>query len=215
MPETRLHKQVIGLGFTGLGEAGDGSEKQHESALAVANAQDKRVARQKRDLIRIFRKFGVGYRWWGRYRTGPVLIRPHRSWVVIIALFGPTCGIGAAAAEPAPSPHVSFDGSALTFDFPSVQVGVAEYEDGPTGATVILFRKPVLAAVDVRGGAPGTVNTDLLRLGLDDPVVNAITLAGGSAYGLSAATGVANALKEKTRDPADGKTSRSCLPRSF
>ncbi len=126
-----------------------------------------------------------------------------RSWIIFTALLGAVCA--AFAAAPAPSPHVSSDGPALDFDFPSVRVGVAEYEEGPTGATVILFRKPVMAAVDVRGGAPGTVNTDLLRLGLDGPVVDAITLAGGSAYGLSVATGVANALKEKTADPGNWK----------
>jgi 6-aminohexanoate-oligomer endohydrolase len=133
------------------------------------------------------------------------LFMARRSWVVATSLLGTVCGVFAAAAEPSPSPHVSLDGPALTFDFPSVQIGVAEYEEGPTGATVILFRKPVMAAVDVRGGAPGTVNTDLLRLGLDDPVVDAITLAGGSAYGLSVATGVANALKEKNADPGNWK----------
>jgi 6-aminohexanoate-oligomer endohydrolase len=105
--------------------------------------------------------------------------------------------------QPVPVPRVSIDGPALTFDFPSVQIGVAEYEEGPTGATVLLFRKPVMAAVDVRGGAPGTVNTDALRLAYDAPFVNAITLAGGSAYGLAFATGVANALKEKTSAPGD------------
>jgi L-aminopeptidase/D-esterase-like protein len=124
---------------------------------------------------------------------------------VVIALLGAVCGVAAAAAESVPSAHVSLDGPALAFDFPAVQVGTAEYEEGPTGATVILFRKPVMAAVDVRGGAPGTLNTDLLRLGFDDPVVHAITLAGGSAYGLSVATGVANALKEKTADPGNWK----------
>jgi L-aminopeptidase/D-esterase-like protein len=104
---------------------------------------------------------------------------------------------------PLPVPRVSFDGPALTFDFPAVQIGVAEYEEGPTGATVLLFRKPVMAAVDVRGGAPGTVNTDALRLAYDTPFINAITLAGGSAYGLAFATGVANALKEKLVAPGD------------
>ena len=98
-------------------------------------------------------------------------------------------------------PHVSFDGPALTFDFPEVQIGVAEYEEGPTGATVLLFPKPVMAAVDVRGGGPGTVNTDLLRLAYDAPFINAITLAGGSTYGLSVATGVANVLKERIANP--------------
>src|SRR5271169_6350182 len=70
-----------------------------------------------------------------------------------------------AQAQPAQAPpvaRVSFDGPALTFDFPAVQIGVAEYEEGPTGATVLLFRRPVTAAVDVRGGAPGTVLTDVL-----------------------------------------------------
>ena len=104
---------------------------------------------------------------------------------------------------PVPVPRVSFDGPALTFDFPAVQIGVAEYEEGPTGATVLVFRNPVMAAVDVRGGAPGTVNTDALRLAYDQPFVSAITLAGGSAYGLSFATGIANALKEKTAAPGD------------
>jgi hypothetical protein len=41
----------------------------------------------------------------------------------------------------------------LTFDFPAVRVGVAEYDDGPTGATVFYFPKPMKAAVDVRGRA--------------------------------------------------------------
>lgn len=124
--------------------------------------------------------------------------------VLVIALLCPLWGT-AAGAPAAPAPHVSLEGPVLTFDFPGVEVGVAEYEEGPTGATVILFRKPVLAVVDVRGGAPGTVNTDALRLGADDPIVDAITLAGGSAYGLSVATGVANALKERNADSGNWK----------
>src|ERR1700722_15130608 len=106
-----------------------------------------------------------------------------------------------SSTEPLPVPRVSFEGPALTFDFPAVQIGVAEYEEGPTGATVLFFRNPAMAAVDVRGGAPGTVNTDALRLAYDQPFVSAIALAGGSAYGLAFATGVAKALKEKTPAP--------------
>ena len=71
--------------------------------------------------------------------------------------------------QPRLVPHVSFDGPALTFDFPGVKVGVAEYEEGPTGTTVLYFPTPVVAAVDVRGGAPGTLNTEALRLAYDDP----------------------------------------------
>jgi L-aminopeptidase/D-esterase-like protein len=123
--------------------------------------------------------------------------------MAIGAVCGAICAAGGARAEPLPAIDVPVDGPSLTFDFPAVQIGVAEYEEGPTGATVLRFAKPVLAAVDVRGGAPGTVNTDALRLGYDDPFVSAITLAGGSAYGLSVATGVADALKERAEDPGD------------
>jgi L-aminopeptidase/D-esterase-like protein len=89
----------------------------------------------------------------------------------------------------------------LNFDLDGVEIGTAEYADGPTGATIFHFPKPVMVAVDVRGGAPGTINTDALRLAYDEPFVDAITIAGGSSYGLSVATGVAEALKESRKDP--------------
>src|SRR5262245_19018209 len=90
-------------------------------------------------------------------------------------------------------PRTSFEGPAVEFDFPSLRIGVAEYEEGPTGTTVFYFPKRVFAAVDVRGGAPGTLMTDGIRFGYDDtdsPWVDAICFAGGSCYGLEAATGV-------------------------
>jgi L-aminopeptidase/D-esterase-like protein len=102
------------------------------------------------------------------------------------------------ASSPRPVPRTSFEGPVLEFDFPGVGIGVAEYDEGPTGATVFHFREPVMAAVDVRGGAPGTLNTDALRLSYDSAFVNAISFAGGSSYGLAAATGVADAIKERT-----------------
>ena len=123
--------------------------------------------------------------------------------MTIAAVCGAICAAGAVRAESLPAIDVPVDGPSLNFDFPAVQIGVAEYDEGPTGATVLRFAKPVRAAVDVRGGAPGTVNADALRLGYDEPFVSAITLAGGSAYGLSVATGVANALKELTEDPGN------------
>jgi L-aminopeptidase/D-esterase-like protein len=126
---------------------------------------------------------------------------PAIAW----AFFGAMCAAAAAPTDIPPVPHVSFDGPSLAFDFPAVKIGAAEYEEGPTGATVIVFSKKVSAAVDVRGGAPGTVNTDVLRPGGDLSVVDAITLAGGSAYGLAAATGLANALKERSADPGGFK----------
>ncbi len=66
-----------------------------------------------------------------------------------------------------------------------------------TGCTVIIARDGAVGGVDVRGGAPGTRETDLLR-----PVhlvnkVHAVVLSGGSAFGLSAATGVMKYLEEQ------------------
>ena len=82
---------------------------------------------------------------------------------VTFKILGVCLAAGAAAAaplpapqQPAPIPHISFEGPALSFDFPAVKIGVAEYEEGPTGTTVLYFPTPVLAAIDVRGGAPGT-----------------------------------------------------------
>lgn len=97
--------------------------------------------------------------------------------------------------RPAPVPRTGVEGRALHFDFPSIEIGVAEYDEGPTGATVFYFPKGVVATVDVRGGAPATVNTDALRLAYPSAFVDAISFAGGSSYGLAAATGVADAIK--------------------
>lgn len=87
-------------------------------------------------------------------------------------------------------PVTQFDTPALEFEFPGLMIGMAEYEEGPTGCTVFYFPNRATAVVDVRGGGPGTRYTDLLRLGYESPFVDAIVLAGGSAYGLEAAAGV-------------------------
>ena len=81
-------------------------------------------------------------------------------------------------------------------DVRGIEVGHAQDEEALTGCTVILCRKGAVAGVDVRGGAPGTRETDLL-----DPVnlvekVHAVVLAGGSAFGLDAASGVMRYLEE-------------------
>jgi 6-aminohexanoate-oligomer endohydrolase len=115
----------------------------------------------------------------------------------------PNSAVATTSSTEAPVPHVSFEGPALTFDLANVQVGVAEYEQGPTGVTVLYFPKGVKAAVDVRGGNAGTLGTDGLRLAYDTPFIRAITISGGSAYGLSAVTGVANAIKDETPDAAN------------
>ena len=94
-----------------------------------------------------------------------------------------------------PLPKIDTTGKSIRFDFPGMLIGVAEYEEGPTGTTVFYFPRGVKAAVDARGGAPGTVNTDAARLGYEDHQIQSVVLSGGSWYGLSAATGVANAIK--------------------
>ena len=107
----------------------------------------------------------------------------------------------APSAEPPPAalvPRTTFDGPTFDFDFPAVHVGVAEYDAGPTGATVFHFPNGVAAAVDVRGGAPGTTATDFLRLGYSTTFVDAIAFAGGSSYGLAAAAGVAAELRDRS-----------------
>src|ERR1700678_638186 len=66
----------------------------------------------------------------------------------------------------------------------------------PTGCTVVLFEKGATAGVDVRGSAPGTRETDLLNPINSVQQVQAILLAGGSAFGLDAASGVVRYLDE-------------------
>jgi L-aminopeptidase/D-esterase-like protein len=84
----------------------------------------------------------------------------------------------------------------LEFDWPTIQVGTAEYPDGPTGVTVIRFARRVFGAVDVLGGGPGTVNTDYLRIGYAVPELDAVVFSGGSWYGLEGTTAVTTALKD-------------------
>ncbi|MFN9575087.1 MAG: P1 family peptidase, partial [Gemmatimonadota bacterium] len=67
----------------------------------------------------------------------------------------------------------------------------------PTGCTVILAPRGAVAGVDVRGAAPGTRETDLLRPENLVQQVHAIVLAGGSAFGLDAASGVVRWLEER------------------
>lgn len=84
-------------------------------------------------------------------------------------------------------PRTSFDGPELRFDFPGLEIGVAEYDEGPTGCTVFSFPDGAASSVDVRGGSPGVS-------GAGYELLHAICLAGGSLYGLEAAAGVAAEL---------------------
>jgi len=82
-------------------------------------------------------------------------------------------------------------------DVRGIEVGHAQNAAALTGCTVILCRKGAVAGVDVRGGAPGTRETDLLNPINLVQKVHAIILAGGSAFGLDAASGVMRYLEEQ------------------
>jgi L-aminopeptidase/D-esterase-like protein len=82
-------------------------------------------------------------------------------------------------------------------DVPGIEVGQAQDEQALTGCTVILCRRGATGGVDVRGGAPGTRETDLLAPCNLVEEVHAVLLAGGSAFGLDAAAGVMRFLEEK------------------
>jgi L-aminopeptidase/D-esterase-like protein len=82
-------------------------------------------------------------------------------------------------------------------DVPGLRVGHATDGVGLTGCTVVLAADGAVAGVDVRGSAPGTRETDLLRPGALVERIHAVCLAGGSAFGLSAADGVMRNLAER------------------
>jgi L-aminopeptidase/D-esterase-like protein len=86
------------------------------------------------------------------------------------------------------APRTSFEGRELRFDLPGLEIGVAEYDEGPTGCTVFHFQDgPVACSTDIRGGSPAVSGAGI-------ELVDAICLAGGSLYGLEAAAGVAAEL---------------------
>src|SRR5215204_1700975 len=82
----------------------------------------------------------------------------------------------------------------LITDVPGLLVGQAEDEGATSGTTVVLAERPAVAAVDVRGGAPGSRETELLDPAALVTRVDAIVLSGGSAFGLDAAGGVMEGL---------------------
>ena len=82
-------------------------------------------------------------------------------------------------------------------DVPGVKVGHASDQDALTGVTAIYCPEGAVPGVCVRGGAPGTRETDLMKPGELVESVNAIMLTGGSAFGLDAATGMMDLLRRR------------------
>jgi L-aminopeptidase/D-esterase-like protein len=87
----------------------------------------------------------------------------------------------------------------LITDVPGVLVGHADDPRLASGTTAILFEEATVAAVDVRGGAPGTHDTDLLEPHRTVERIDALVLSGGSVFGLDAVSGVQAYLREKGR----------------
>lgn len=99
-----------------------------------------------------------------------------------------------AAATLSPQPRTN--NTTLTA-VDGIRVGHVTMAARPTGCTVILAKEGTVGSVDVRGASPGTRETDLLDPINTVPAVNAIVLAGGSAFGLDAASGVVRWLDER------------------
>ncbi len=84
-------------------------------------------------------------------------------------------------------------------DVPGLSVGQAQDARLKSGVTVVVGDEPFVAGVHVMGGAPGTRETDLLHPSATVPAVDALILSGGSAFGLGAADGVIEGLRQDGR----------------
>jgi L-aminopeptidase/D-esterase-like protein len=87
----------------------------------------------------------------------------------------------------------------LLSDVAGVRVGHADDAALASGVTAVIFDSPAVAAMDVRGGGPGTREGALLDLANTVETIDAIALAGGSAFGLEAGGGIQAFLAEQGR----------------
>jgi L-aminopeptidase/D-esterase-like protein len=120
------------------------------------------------------------------------LVTPFLRLGALAAALAAAAGFGRQAPANAPS-----DDSGRITAIPGIRVGHAAMTGRPTGCTVVLAPEHTVGAVDVRGGAPGTRETNVLAPDNSVAIVNAIVLAGGSAFGLDAAGGVMKYLDEQ------------------
>jgi L-aminopeptidase/D-esterase-like protein len=115
-------------------------------------------------------------------------IRARHPLVIAIA-----CLAGGFMAHP--GTHAQIHRGLTAVD--GIKVGHHTLKARPTGCTVMLVEAGAVAGVDVRGGAPGTRETDLLDPAKTVQQVHAVVLSGGSAFGLDAASGVMRYLSER------------------
>ena len=100
----------------------------------------------------------------------------------------------------------------LITDVPGVRVGHAHDMRLGSGATALIFDRPAVGSIDLRGGGPGTRETALLDPAQTVEGIDAIALSGGSAFGLDAASGVQAWLKEQGRGFAVGPSRVPIVP---
>jgi L-aminopeptidase/D-esterase-like protein len=100
----------------------------------------------------------------------------------------------------------------LITDVAGILVGNAEDAAALSGTTVVLTERACVAGVDVRGGAPGTRETDLLDPTCLVDAVDAVVLSGGSAFGLDAASGVMAWLAARGRGYPVGRARVPIVP---
>lgn len=100
----------------------------------------------------------------------------------------------------------------LITDVAGLRVGNAANHRIKTGVTVMLGESPFVTSVDVMGGAPGSRETDLLSPDRAVEAIDALVLAGGSAFGLDAAGGVTDALARDGRGFAVGNVQVPIVP---
>jgi L-aminopeptidase/D-esterase-like protein len=117
--------------------------------------------------------------------------------------FAKALAVGLSAGWPvaraAATPHAASKEATVggLTDVPGIRVGHFTDRRRPTGCTVVLTEAGAVCGVDVRGGAPGTRETDVLHPVNTVEVVHGLVLSGGSAFGLDAATGVVRYLEER------------------
>lgn len=100
----------------------------------------------------------------------------------------------------------------LLTDVPGVKVGHADDAKLASGVTAILFDQAAVASADVRGGAPGTRDIDLLQPEETVERIDAVVLSGGSAFGLDAPSGVQAWMREQGRGFAIGNVRVPIVP---
>jgi L-aminopeptidase/D-esterase-like protein len=120
--------------------------------------------------------------------------RAHAAAVVAVLLAGSAAARAGQQEERINSNTSGLGGITMV---PGIKVGQVTRSERLTGCTVILAESGAVAGVDVRGSAPGTIETDLLNPVNLVQQVHAIFLSGGSAFGLDVATGVRKYLYER------------------